>query len=154
MTARRLAGRRSLLADLGDATHTTPAAIRSWSELNERAWSLVDSTSFRWALDLEREPSTIRDRYGRHLFGEGLLLARRLIEADVPFVTVYWIDPTPPGPGGGEFDSHGHIYKHMRDACSRLPTEPFPPCCEDLWARGLQEDTLVVVMSEFGRHPG
>ena len=92
-----------------------PPRSAAWSELNEQAWSLVDSPAFRRALDLDREPSPLRDRYGRHLFGQGLLLARRLIEADVPFVTVYWIDPTPPGPGGGEFDSHGHIYKHMRE---------------------------------------
>ena len=115
LTSGRLCGRRTLLASLGDDPIAWPATVRAWSELNEQAWSLLDSAALHRALDLEREPSPLRDRYGRHLFGQGLLLARRLIEADVPFVTVYWIDPTPPGPGGGEFDSHGHIYKHMRE---------------------------------------
>jgi hypothetical protein len=153
LTARRLIGRRTLLARLGDAPDVPPATVRSWNELNEQAWSLVDSTTFRRALALEREPALVRDRYGRHLFGQGLLLARRLIEADVPFVTVYWIDPTPPGPGGGEFDSHGHIYKHMRERLFPPADRALSALLEDLWARGLQEDTLVVVMSEFGRTP-
>src|SRR5262249_48991365 len=100
-----------------------------------------------------RAPPAPRDRYDRHLFGQGLLLARRLIEADVPFVTVYWIDPAPPGPGGGEFDSHGYIYKHMRERLLPPADRALSALLEDLWARGLQEDTLVVVMSEFGRSP-
>src|SRR5262245_26235099 len=77
LTSRRLIGRRTLLALLGDVPDTWPAPVRGWSELNEQAWSLMDSAAFQQALDLEREPPSLRDRYGRHLFGQGLLLARR-----------------------------------------------------------------------------
>jgi hypothetical protein len=87
------------------------------------------------------------------LFGQGLLLARRLAEAGVSFVTVYWIDPTPPGPGGGEFDSHGRIYAHMRERLLPPTDRALSALLEDLWDRGLHQDTLVVVMSEFGRAP-
>jgi hypothetical protein len=153
LTSYRLSGRRTLLTRLGAALDLSPATVRNWSELNEQAWSLTDSAAFQRALDLDREPSRLRDRYGRHLFGQGLLLARRLIEANVPFVTVYWIDPTPPGPGGGEFDSHGHIYKHMRERLFPPADRALSALFEDLWARGLYQDTLVVVMSEFGRTP-
>jgi len=153
LTSQQLYGRRTLLAQLDNAPALQSAAVSTWSELNEQAWSLLDSPAFRRALDLEREPPPLRDRYGRHLFGQGLLLARRLVEANVPFVTVYWIDPTPPGPGGGEFDSHGHIYTHMRERLFPPADRALSALLEDLWVRGLHEDTLVVVMSEFGRTP-
>jgi hypothetical protein len=80
-------------------------------------------------------------------------LARRLSESGVPFVTVYWIDPTPAGPGGGEFDSHGFIYKHMRERLMPPADQALAALFEDLWQRGLDQETLVVVLSEFGRTP-
>jgi hypothetical protein len=76
-----------------------------------------------------------------------------LIEANVPLVTVYWIDPTPPGPGGGEFDSHGRIYHHMRERLLPPADQGLAALVADLGDRGLQDDTLLVVFSEFGRTP-
>jgi hypothetical protein len=68
-------------------------------------------------------------------------------------VTVYWIDPTPPGPGGGEFDSHGRIYWHMRERLMPPADQALSSLITDLWERGLENDTLLVVLSEFGRTP-
>jgi hypothetical protein len=118
-----------------------------------RGWSLVDSAALARAADLGCEREAVCDRYGRHLFGQGLLLARRLIEAGVPLVTVYWIDPTPPGPGGGEFDSHGRIYHHMRHRLLPPADQGLAALVADLWDRGLHHDTLLMVFSEFGRTP-
>ena len=128
-------------------------AVTAWDEFYQQSWSLLDSTAVRHAVDLDRESSAVRDRYGKHLFGQGLLLARRLVEANVPLVTLYWIDPTPPGPGGGEFDSHGRIYHHMRDRLLPPTDQGLSALVTDLWDRGLHHDTLLVVFSEFGRTP-
>jgi hypothetical protein len=81
------------------------------------------------------------------------LLARRLIEAEVPLVTIYWIDPTPAGAGGGEYDSHGRIYHHMRNRLVPPTDRGLSSLFADLSDRGLLRDTLVVVMGEFGRTP-
>ena len=153
LTAHRLQDRRDLLRQLTLSPVDETQAVRSWNEIGDQAWSLLDSRDFRRAGHLDEESPGVRDRYGRHLFGQGLLLARRLSEAGVPFVTTYWIDPTPPGPGGGEFDSHGFIYKHMRERLMPPADQALSALFQDLRDRGLEEDTLVVVLSEFGRTP-
>jgi hypothetical protein len=155
LTASRLARRGELLGRLGAAPRPWAEApwATAWDEVYRRGWSLLDSTALRRAADLGREPPAVQDRFGRHLFGQGLLLARRLIEADVPLVTVYWIDPTPPGPGGGEFDSHGRIYHHMRHRLLPPADQGLAALVGDLWERGLHHDTLLMVFSEFGRTP-
>ena len=91
--------------------------------------------------------------YAAPVFGQGLLLARRLAEANVPLVTVYWNDPTPAGEGGGEFDSHGRIYWHMRNRLLPPTDQGLSALVTDLDERGLLQDTLLVVMGEFGRTP-
>jgi hypothetical protein len=155
LDAERLAGRRALLAELDRAAATLERTGRT-AEKNavfEQAWSLLDSPTLRRAVQLDREPAAVRERYGAHLFGQGLLLARRLAEAGVPMVTVYWIDPTPAGDGGGEYDSHGRIYWHMRNRLAGPTDRGLSALLIDLWQRGLAKDTLLVVMSEFGRTP-
>ncbi|MBI3866793.1 MAG: DUF1501 domain-containing protein [Planctomycetia bacterium] len=153
LTVGRLQDRRALLNRLAPAAVSETTAVRAWNEISEQAWSLLGSRDFRRVGNLSEEPAAVRDRYGRHLFGQGLLLARRLSESGVPFVTVYWIDPTPAGPGGGEFDSHGFIYKHMRERLLPPADLALSALFEDLWERGLEKETLVVVLSEFGRTP-
>ncbi len=155
MTAERLQNRRGLLAHFDQLRREgfDERSAQGKNAVYQQAWSLLDSPALRRAADLEQEPPHVRQRYGNHLFGQGLLLARRLIEADVPLVTVYWIDPTPAGAGGGEYDSHGRIYWHMRNRLLPPSDRALSALFADLWERGLQDDTLVVVMSEFGRTP-
>jgi hypothetical protein len=155
MSAGRLEGRRDLLGrvDRVFAAAGRDRRLADLDALSAQAYSLLEAPAARRAFDLGEEPDALRDRYGRHVFGQGLLLARRLCEAGVRLVSVYWIDPTPAGLGGGEFDSHGRIYHHMRQRLFPPTDRALSALFEDLHARGLLSDTLVVVMAEFGRSP-
>src|SRR5262249_39716016 len=108
--------------------------------------------------DLGAESDRLRDRYGRHLWGQGCLLARRLAEAGSAVVTVF-IDTPRTGPDYTNWDDHiqnagrpGHFARYME---RRLPylDEALSALIEDVCARGLDEKVLVVVMGEFGRTP-
>jgi uncharacterized protein (DUF1501 family) len=155
MMPERLHDRRSLLSRLDaavgqlDRSPVTEQRAQLW----DQAFAMLGNSDVQKAVDLSRESVETRDRYGNHLFGQGLLLARRLIEAGESFVTAYWIDPTPAGAGGGEYDSHGRIYWHMRQRLAAPTDQALAALVSDLWERGLHEDTLLVVMSEFGRTP-
>lgn len=151
----RLASRRTLLGAL-DRSHRTAASNQqafTHDECAAQAFELLGASRLAEATELSREPDRVHELYGRHLFGQGVLLARRLIEAGLPLVTVYWNDPTPAGAGGGEYDSHGRIYYHMRNRLVPPTDRALAALFGDLAERGLLEDTLVVVMGEFGRTP-
>jgi hypothetical protein len=148
----RLAQRRALLAKLDRGP--MPRDERALSELDtyqQRALTLLTSTATREAFELERESVQLRDRYGRHKYGQSLLLTRRLLEAGVRLVTVYWggriNNPLP------YWDTHDQLFDRLKDEL--LP--PFDQCLaaflEDLQQRGLLQDTLVVCLGEFGRTP-
>jgi hypothetical protein len=149
----RLRGRRSLLRAV-DARLGRLADDRRARELDSyqrRAFALLTSDATRRAFDLSHEPSRLRERYGRHRYGQSLLLARRLVEAGVRLVTVYWggrvNNPLP------YWDTHFNNNRRLRDEL--LP--PFDQCfsafLEDLADRGLLQSTLVVCTGEFGRTP-
>ena len=117
----------------------------------ERAFRLLQSPAARDAFRLAAEPDRVRDRYGRHHFGQSCLLARRLVEAGVPLVTVYWNSPRNDDPG--HWDTHVNSF-------GRLKNHLLPPfdlgmtaLLEDLAERGLLDETLVVWCGEFGRTP-
>lgn len=149
MTLDRLSGRRNLREQF-DQQLRAAADSHHWSAVDrfrERAWSLVSSPRTRQALDLRQEPAELRDRYGRHLFGQSVLMARRLVEAGVRFVTVHWDCPD-----GYSWDSHvhstdvkNHLIPGLDSALSTL--------IEDLSQRGLLDETLVVCLGEMGRTP-
>ena len=103
ITLDRLAGRQSLLEQFDQARAALDAggAVSSYDRFQQRALSLVSSAKIREAVDIRREPASVRDRYGRHLFGQSTLMARRLIEAGTRFVTVAW-----DAPDGYSWDSH------------------------------------------------
>ena len=115
----------------------------------ERALELVSSDAVRRSFDLSVEDAKIRDRYGRHLLGQSLLLARRLVESGVNFVTVF--DGRTNGQDAN-WDSHQTIFPRHRQLIPPAD-EGFSALIEDLDARGLLESTLVVAMGEFGRTP-
>jgi hypothetical protein len=107
----RLLERRRLLERLHVPArcYVEDRLTREWEDLHRRACDLANSGS--QAFDLEREPALVRDRYGRHPLGQNLLLARRLVEAGVGFVTVNgWTGPAPDaggGPPNSSWDMHG-----------------------------------------------
>jgi hypothetical protein len=149
LTLDRLHRRQSLLEQF-DAERSRLETAKSLSEFDrfqQRALNLVTSTRTREAFDITREPAALRDRYGRHLFGQSTLLARRLVESGVRFVTVHWDCPD-----GYSWDSHRNaddVEKHLLpgfdQAASALLT--------DLADRGLLDETLVVACGEMGRTP-
>ena len=158
VSAGRLSRRQSLLTQF-DAARERLDAARSASggpagnqgsgfdAFRERAFSLMTSAAIRGALNLREESSEVRDRYGRHLFGQSVLMARRLVEAGVRYVTVHYdcVD-------GYSWDSHRnsddvkrHLLPTFDQACSAL--------LNDLDDRGLLDETLVVATGEMGRTP-
>lgn len=115
---------------------------RSADQLGEQAYKLIVTPDARKAFDLTREPSAVRDRYGRTTVGQSLLMARRLIEAGVPFVTV----------NDDEWDHHLKIYARLKEKVPPVD-QGVATLVGDLAERGLLDTTLVVMMGEFGRTP-
>ncbi len=153
LTLDRLDRRRSLLEQFDLARRRLDAAgpptiyPASYQRFQERALALVNSETTRRALDLRSEPTELRDRYGRHLFGQSTLMARRMIEAGARFVTVAW-----DAPDGYGWDSHIHsddVKKHLLPGLDQA----FSALVFDLDQRGLLDETLVVAVGEMGRTP-
>ncbi len=139
--------RRATLLESFDAQRRIIDGQRSLEidRIRERALGLVTSSRTREALDLEREPATLRDGYGRHLFGQACLMARRLVEAGTRFVTVHYDCCD-----GYSWDSHVHSNDVRR---SLLPSfdSALSGLLLDLEKRGLLAETLVVALGEMGR---
>lgn len=154
----RLLGGFDRLRRAVDQTRTLEAT----DEFNRRALELLTSDKVRRAFDLGQEPAALRDRYGRHAWGQRAILARRLVEAGVCFVTMVMENPyqsgvpyPPNGEGVYNWDSHAvncHIFK---DARARLPIydRAVTTLVEDLYARGLDRKVFLIVTGEFGRTP-
>jgi hypothetical protein len=108
----------------------------------KQAYDLMNSKEAQAAFDIGREPDRTRDHYGRNAFGQRCLLARRLVEAGVPFITVY----------DGGWDHHTKIFESLK---TRLPNwdNSVSALIEDLAQRGLLDSTLVIALGEFGRTP-
>jgi hypothetical protein len=163
----RMAERRRLLDGLSPAESAGRRALRDWQDLHGRAFELANGQSGREPFELDREPAAVRERYGMHPLGQNLLLARRLVEAGVGFVTVNgWTGPSPNeklgGPPSSSWDMHGSNMG-MGDAfgngsygmgwCLPRLDEALSALLIDLRERGLLDRTLVVVSGEFGRTP-
>jgi hypothetical protein len=153
VTTGRMDDRRGLLqaVDRAFAPLEAPPELERMSAYYRRAYQLVTSPDTRQAFAVQSEPSRVRDRYGRNRYGQSLLLARRLVEAGVRLVTVYWGGPL--NDPDTFWDTHKDNFPKQRDVL--LP--PFDQCLsallEDLQQRGLLETTLVLSMGEFGRTP-
>ncbi len=116
--------------------------IATYDEFQQRATAMLISTEAKKAFDINSESDKLRDRYGRNTPGQSMLMARRLIESGVRFVTVNY----------GGWDHHAKIFDSLD---KKLPEfdHSVSALVEDMHARGLHKDTLVVVMGEFGRSP-
>jgi hypothetical protein len=116
--------------------------ISTYDEFHDRAAAMILSSEARGAFAIEKEPDRLRDRYGRNTFGQSCLLARRLIEGGVRFITV----------NNGGWDHHAKIWDGLGH---RLPEfdQGFSALLEDMHERGLLADTLVLAFGEFGRTP-
>jgi hypothetical protein len=160
LTIDRLHRRREMqkLVDQQTRLLEYSAAARGFDDYYERAISMLTSDNVRKAFDLSAEKESVRDRYGRTSYGQSCLLARRLVQSGVKFVTVYFSASI----GGrrvneGGWDTHGfdntRMYKIVDKYQLPITDQTLPTLLDDLEERGLLDETLVVWMGEFGRTP-
>lgn len=125
---------------------------RAWEPgydaVRQRAFDLLMSEQVVRAFELDREPPNVRDRYGRHTHGQACLLARRLIEAGVRLVCVHWHND-----GANFWDTHVDNFNGLKKRLMPPADQAFSALLEDLDQSGLLQETLVVWVGEFGRHP-
>jgi hypothetical protein len=128
------------LPRIDDAAAADP--VRALDDYYEQGYRLVTTPEAQRAFQMEREADSVRDAYGRTPFGQRLLLARRLVEAGVPFVTI----------NDGGWDDHRDLWGNLR---KRLPPwdQAVAALITDLSQRGLLETTMVIALGEFGRTP-
>lgn len=143
---------RGILSQHGNGLRTES----SFDTFYDQAQALIQSQSAVRAFRLEDELSKTRERYGMTRFGQSLLLARRLIEAQTRFVQVTWParsdDEPKPGPDGS-WDTHRNNFPMLRDHRCPVFDHSLSAFIEDMAARGLLEKTLVIAIGEFGRSP-
>ena len=156
ITLDRVRDRRSLLTqfDARKAAAESSGERATFDRHQERAFQLLTSSAVRAAFDLEREPAALRDRYGRTMFGSSGLIARRLVEAGVRMVNVTWdifwdrykIDYD-------GWDTHTQNFPTMKNWNLPQFDQMLSALIADLDARGLLDETLILVTSEMGRTP-
>jgi len=150
ITADRLDRRKSLLDQIDEQTgqFERSRSSRSMSAFQQQVFRILTGTKTRLAFDLSQEPDSTRDRYGRHIWGSSLLIARRLVEAGTTFTTIHWESK-----GKQHWDLHANNFGMLRSHLPQLD-QMLPALILDLEERGLLDSTLVVVMGEMGRTPG
>ncbi len=143
----RLADRRRVLETLDQFRRDSERSFADREQQYQRAFDLLTSRQVSGAFDINAESAATRDRYGRHTFGQSALLARRMVESGVPFVTVNCVP----------WDHHGTAGRLRTEEGAKLLIPPLDRAIAalvtDLIDRGLYEKTLVVAMGEFGRTP-
>jgi hypothetical protein len=150
VTAERLENRRELLDSLDHlrAGRDMTGTLSEVDAFQDKAFSLLGSPAVRQAFDLGREPEAVRERYGRNVHGQCVLLARRLVEHGVPMVSVNWHND-----GKFFWDTHGNNFNRLKNELIPPADQALAALLSDLEERGLLEDTLVCWVGEFGRKP-
>jgi hypothetical protein len=151
----RLTQRRSLLDQLEAQLRAAErgGALDGYAGQQRQAFDLLGSPRARAACDLNREPRELRERYGANQFGQSVLLARRLIEADVKFVQVNWFRGPEEPSDAPCWDSHARETERLKTVLCPPLDAAYSSLLTDLDQRGLLDETLVVCMAEFGRTP-
>jgi hypothetical protein len=151
----RLKERFQLLKGINDSMPELEKAVSSYAlnEYYEKAYDLVLSGKAREAFDLNKEPDKVRERYGRTTFGQGALLARRLVEAGTRFVQLNWPAVANGDPTVDAWDTHAANFGPLKNLHCPILDRTLSALIEDLDQRGLFQDTLLVAVGEFGRSP-
>jgi Protein of unknown function (DUF1501) len=147
VNAQRIDARKHLLDDIADGTHGD-AAARELAGLQARALDLLNSPVAQKAFQLEHEPDRVRESYGRNIYGQSTLLARRLIEAGTRVACVSWAPDA-----NATWDTHGNNFAKLKGELLPQFDAALSSLLTDLSDRGMLERTLVVAMGEFGRSP-
>ena len=159
MTTARMGDRRALLDAVNSARRELDheAIVSNYVRQQEKAFSLLASSATAGAFDIATEKPATLDRYGRTINGMGLLMARRLVEAGVPFITVFWAESDEAVAkkclSGGGWDTHGSNFACLKEDLLPEFDRGYSALIEDLAQRGLLDSTLVLVTSEMGRKP-
>ena len=145
---RRLGGRLELLDELNRAAPglEVTTTTRTHDGFARRANDLLVSPASREAFEIEKEPLKVRESYGPSALGQNCLLARRLVEAGVPLVTVYSV-------GNRDWDTHGGNFASLKNTLLPDTDRSLSALLNDLDARGILDETLVVWMGDMGRTP-
>lgn len=155
MTPAVLANRRTLLERLDRLRQNREAHMDKWDANQHRAYALLTAPEARKALDLSQESPATRDAYGHTAFGQSCLLARRLAEAEVPYIQVNWsqyVEAMTPNCDFG-WDTHIFNFDLLPNRHAPILDRAFSALLDDLQQRGLLDSTLVLAMGEFGRTP-
>jgi hypothetical protein len=157
MTIGRLDSRRSLLSQLDAEQRRVENSQQTgqYSQTRQKAFDLITSSKLKSAFDLSQESPRTKDRYGHHLFGNSALVARRLIEAGVRFVDLYWDGyqsrvPTNLDP---YWDTHSNNFTQLKTVNLPYLDQTYAALLGDLDDRGMLDETLIVMMSDMGRTP-
>jgi len=158
ITRKQVASRRELLATLDRAQQSAEQspALSDYQKHQLKAFSLLTSSEAKSAFDIGSEPESVRQKYGSSITGTSMLMARRLVEAGVPFVTVFWKENKELDKlckSGGGWDTHGNNFHCLKERLLPEFDQPFAALLDDLHQRGLLDETLVIVSSEMGRRP-
>jgi hypothetical protein len=148
LAVERLDDRRALLGQVNRQQHGLAelAEGRRLSDQQQKAFSILTSGKLAQAFEMEREPAAVRDRYGRHAFGQSLLLARRLVQAGVPVVQANMGRVQ-------NWDTHGDNFGRLKKSLLPPLDQGVAALLDDLEATGLLDQTLVLMLGEFGRAP-
>lgn len=154
----RLEDRKELLRALNEARTDLDRnpIVKDVSAYQDQAFSLLSSATTTSAFDLSEESDATLDRYGRTINGSSLVMARRLAEAGVPFITVFWRENTSLKSkcrSAGGWDTHGNNFNCLADYLLPEFDRAYSALIEDLSDRGMLDETLVMVSSEMGRNP-
>ena len=152
----RISDRRTLLQKLDAVPRTLESSkFRDWNRTYQQAYGLITDPTARQAFDLTQEADKTRKRYGQSVFGQSALLARRLVEAEVPYIQLNYsrhVEAITPGFEFG-WDTHLYNFSLLQDQHCPIFDRAFSAFLDDIYERGLIDDTLIVCMGEFGRTP-
>lgn len=158
VSADQLQSRQQLLSTLDQArsTFATTPQQDLWKQHQQRTLDLLLSSSATTAFDVSAESLAIRERYGKTVNAMSLLMARRLVEIGIPFITVFWKENEAIAKqcaSAGGWDTHGNNFNCLKDLLLPEFDQAFSALIEDLHTRQLLDQTLVMVTSEMGRKP-
>jgi hypothetical protein len=141
----RFDARRALEAQLGATRRRTTDELEG---IRAKAFDLISAPAMREAVRIDREPSKLRDAYGRNIYGQSVLLARRMVEAGTRVACVSWAPDA-----NATWDTHGNNFKKLKGELLPQLDSAVGALLDDLAARGMLERTLVAVVGDFGRTP-
>ena len=157
----RLGARHELLRKFDSARQELEQyeSVQTWNQQQQRAMSLLGSAKMSDAFNIAQESPQLRERYGETVNGMSLLLARRMVEQGVPFITVFWkgsganSEQAKKCKSAGSWDTHGNNFNCLKDNLLPEFDRGFSALIEDLASRDLLDETLLLVTSEMGRKP-